>query len=260
MSKFNLPKKIIFTITSGRSGTNYLCDILSILPNVVSLHEAEPRFDDYTLDLLDVEQAKEFLLTKKIPAIENLCIDKDFYIETSHVFCKGFLEAWLDLEDLPCPDIILLNRDCRKIAQSLCRLNTIPGKTKKGNQFCLHPDSPFALTKLADWEALTDYQLCYWYTQEIEARKKHFSKIIEKRGGKTVSTTAEALAEKSEFYRVIDTLSLPKPNITAKLKYLASRNKKVNTKANRGQEVTLEKGSLEKQEREVLDRMGLKNR
>ena len=182
MPKSNIPERLIIAVSSGRSGTKHLSRILGLLPGVASLHEPEPNFVLKMRDAQDDPQiAVDFLFQKKIPAMA--AITQKYYAEISSLWCKGLLQAWLADSTLPVPDLILLDRDLRKIALSLNRLLLTPERTHNGCEWYLGPSAKTALLRLDDFERLSDYQLCYWYALEIEARKLVLGKLASIKGG-----------------------------------------------------------------------------
>ncbi|WP_163328944.1 hypothetical protein GFV12_06535 [Desulfurobacterium thermolithotrophum] len=81
-------KRLIFTVTTGRSGTAYLSKILSLIPNISAFHEPEPNFVDVMrLALEKPELAVKFWVLEKLPFIAKT--PHNIYCETSHLFCKG---------------------------------------------------------------------------------------------------------------------------------------------------------------------------
>ncbi len=168
-------KRLIFTITPGRSGTAYLAFVLSLLPGVSSRHEPEPRFSDVMRAAVRNEKlARDFWLQKKLPFIRS--IREPIYVETSHLFCKGFVEPLLELGYWP--DVIILKRAHRQVALSLYSLNAVPGRTPDGWHWLLSPDDPDVLG-LPSWQDLHPYQLCYWYCLEIERRADSYRRLFE---------------------------------------------------------------------------------
>ncbi len=165
-------KRLVFTVSNGRSGTGYLAGLLSNLNSLIALHEPEPNF---VLSLRratsDLKTALSFLVKEKLPFIASL--NTSIYCETSHLFNKAFIFPMLDLE-LPF-ELILLKRDRRKTAKSMFELNTIPGRDKVALLYYLKPDDKTVFLKLENWERLTDYQLCYWHALETEKRMEVFS-------------------------------------------------------------------------------------
>lgn len=149
-------KRLIFTIAPGRSGTGYLANMLNLLPGVCSTHEPEPKFSHSMRAIQhDSNLAQEFWVKEKLPAI--LEFTEKIYIETSHLFCKGFLEPLLELGIIP--DVVILRRPFREVAISLYKLDTIPARSDNGQKFLLCPEDPDVLP-LLNWQKFNDYQLC----------------------------------------------------------------------------------------------------
>jgi hypothetical protein len=226
-----LNKRFIFTVTTGHSGTNFLADAAACLPRVLALHEPKPKYDR-VLNMVQVcpQVAGEFLLKKKLPAIKKSIGNKQVYIETSHLFCKGFLEAWLDMKDLPVPDLVCLDSDSRKTALSMFQLNTIPGRNWEGLKYLLYPDSKNLMTRLNGHETMSDYQLCYWYCLEIEQRKKAYKKLVESKGGCCIHTSIDKLRSDAGFEEFRQALDLPELNILRKRKLRRIQGRIINAK------------------------------
>lgn len=225
-----LNKRMLFTVTTGRSGTKYLSYLLSLLKNVHSEHEAEPAFDDYYRGILNGQDSYErFWSELKLPHISSTT--GSVYADVSHVACKGFLEYLWDQDIYP--SLIILRRDKRSVAKSLHRLNTIPGRSKLGLKYLNAPYDKDVLALDIDWQTLTDYQLCYWYTLEIERRQNLYKKLYLKQNKHFVDVEFESLTNGSGFTEIIKKLELPKFSFLGYLKYIKNRNKRINQKSNR---------------------------
>lgn len=219
-------KRLIFTVTTGRSGTGYLSEMLRFLPSVASYHEPEPKFSHVMRTVQsDRESAYAFWIERKLPWIANE--RGPIYIETSHLFCKGFVEALLDLDMMP--DLIVLSRPWRQVAMSLYELNTIPGRTPDGLTFLLSPDDPSVLP-LPGWEGLHDYQLCYWYCVEIARRMNRYKEFFLQNNARVVDTSTGEITTAEGMQNLIEGLDLPRPDAPAWRAYLENRQKKINTK------------------------------
>ena len=250
-----LGKRALFTVTTGRSGSNLLTEVLSCRSSICSLHEPSPSFDS-VMSLVQQYPfvANEFLLKKKKKAIERSLGQKLIYSESSHLFCKGFLEAWLDIDELPIPDLICLDRDLRKVSKSLYQLNTIPARTWKGVRYYLSPSDGRNLTALPDWKSLNDYQLCFWYCLEIEARKKHYASLISEHGGLCLHTSIDKLTDSDSFEQFCTELNLPEFSVIGRLRYKRIIGRMVNHKGHKkGGE--LSNDQLDEWEGEVSDRI-----
>lgn len=201
-------KRIIFTITPGRSGTGYLSRLLNRLPNVASYHEPNPQFSDIMRQVQENSaRAREFLLKDKLPRIASET--KPTYIETSHLICKGFVEPLLELEIMS--DWISLTRPCREVATSFYKLGTIPGRTTQGLKWVLSPDDP-NVQPLPDWQSLHDYQLCYWYCLEVERRRTKYIGEFNELGLRIGQVSLRELKSVKGLNKLIADLDLPKPS------------------------------------------------
>jgi hypothetical protein len=197
-------KTLVFSVTAGRTGTTYVARLLALCPDTTSLHEPEPSFVRVMrLAQLDASWARRFLLEYKLPFIAARPSRR--YVETGHLLCKGFLEAMLELGLVP--HIIGLRRAPRRIATSLLSRHTVPGRSKLGLKYLLHPLDPGVLP-LPDWTCCSDYQLCFWYALEIERRQRAYRPLIDRAGGRWVDITAEELHEPPRFLAAAEALGL----------------------------------------------------
>lgn len=178
--------RLIFTVTSGRSGTGLLAKVLDLYENVYSQHEPIPVFHDcMQLGNFLPGIRKQFWEEAKLPVILALAKRHgfDIYAESSHLFCKGFFEPLLELGVNS--ELIFLTRNSREVASSMLRLDTVPGKSYRGFIYYLTPGAPECFVKIApDAPPLTDYQRCFWYTQEILSRQQIYrglAKILKMR-------------------------------------------------------------------------------
>ncbi len=245
-------KRLIFTVTTGRSGTAYLASIFGFAKKVYAVHEPVPEF----ADVLRATQgrpslARQFLIEKKLPAILN--VSSDIYVETSHLVCKGFLEPLLELDIIP--DLIVHRRPPRDVALSMYKMGTIPGRSDKGLRFYLSPTDPGVL-KLSDWQDLHDYQLCYWYCLEIERRARYYQKKFSQYGARIAETTLQELKTFSGLKKCISDLDLELkfPAWLTRLRFFKSADVKVNESKETKREVTAPL-ELTELEQEVVNRI-----
>jgi hypothetical protein len=217
--------RLILTVTPGRSGTLYLCELLKAVPGIYSAHEPEPKFSDVMRAVqYDAAVGRRFLLSQKLPAIRRC--SQSTYVETSHLACKGFIELLID-NGCP-PDLIVLKRDPFLVATSLYLLAAIPGRTPLGNQFLLRPDDASVLP-LDGWQELSDWALCFWYCREIERRMEMYANVIRELGRRVITTsigrlqTDEGVRDLSEFVGANESL-LSDPD------FVLRRSEKVNQK------------------------------
>jgi hypothetical protein len=156
----------------------------------------------------DQSIADRFLNEVKIPWLAT--IKESIFAEISHLWCKGLLQAWLRRDDLPVPDVVLLDRNLRK---SILRLETTPERSYGGREWYIGPSAQTAILKVKNWDSWSDYQLCYWYAMEVEARKVVLGNLIESQGGRVCRISITELAKWQGVKRLIRELDLPKPRI-----------------------------------------------
>lgn len=221
-------KNLVFTVTTGRSGTKYLAYILSLLQDFKSEHEARPAFHEYFRKILNGEGTfKEFWIEHKLPYIAKL--KESNYSDVSHVACKGFLESVIEIGIKPA--FILLKRDNRSVAKSLLELGSIPHRTKTGLKYLLSPLDDVFIKIPGNLNDLSDYQLCYWYTLETARRTSYLESYFEKYHCKYVSLRFEDLTKGNPLERIGKEINLPGFNKTGYLKFLKNRKKIINQKS-----------------------------
>jgi len=201
-------KQLILTVTAGRTGTAFLHNLFRLFSNVDSFHEEEPSYL-HVMRRVQTQpaEATRFLEKFKFPVIA--ACKSGTIAETSHLFCKGFLEPMINLGVYP--DLVLLRRNPRRIALSLLERNTIPGRTSTGTDYLVCPSDPNTLP-LPLWEGLTDYQLCFWYALEIERRQQRYGQYMLQLGRKVCDVTANELHNPDEFLKMAATFLLDIPD------------------------------------------------
>ncbi|WP_417910085.1 hypothetical protein [Candidatus Electronema sp. PJ] len=245
-------KRLVFTVTTGRSGTAYLSAILGYARDTYAVHEPEPEFAEVLRPVQkNHDLAINFLLEKKLPAI--LRNPAAIYIETSHLTCKGFLEPLLQLGLVP--DLVIHRRPARDVARSMLTMGTIPGRSEKGLRFYLSPDDPNVL-QLANWQTMHDYQLCYWYCLEIERRCQVYKDIFTQRGAKIAETTLVSLRTFSGLVDCFTALNLQLrfPAWLTRLRFQRAARVRVNESLETKKNIVLPENLLEL-EQEVLARI-----
>jgi hypothetical protein len=179
------------------------------VPGVAAHHEPVPDFVTvFRRAQQDPEIAFAFWRDSKLPFIASL--EAPVYVETSHLFCKGFFEPaiLLGLQ----PKLVILRRPPSEVAWSLLERSTVPARTPHGTLYLLDPRDPNVMP-LPGWERMTDYQLCFWYALEIERRQLKYADFAARLGLPTFEVRQADLSKPEVFGYMLQTLGLPIHNV-----------------------------------------------
>ena len=205
----------IFSINTGRSGSNYLKTIFDHASNCQSFHEPQPVGNGKELRqyLKGYPKPIKKVAQKKSEIIEELNRGGHIYVETNHCFIKGFgwfIPEFLSEEKM---GVIILKREEPKIIESMLRIESTH-LTKRGRKWLTTPEkknplvmpptiliSPRTTYFLANsfmfvfsyaktfvktifqtdlqrpqWLTNYEYQCLKWYIQETAAQADAFKK------------------------------------------------------------------------------------
>ncbi len=188
--------RLVFTVTSRRSGSKLLTKLAGKIPGVKAVHEGRPRMNYVMRSIQGYPLAAKWWLESEMYPSIAAELNQPVYLETSHLFCKGFIEPTLDLGLRP--RIILLSRPPDEVAASLYSIDCIPERTRSGRLVLLGPSDP-GVWKIPAWETLSDYQMCYWYAREIERRQAYYARILPEQGCPCLHLTLAELTDASRF-------------------------------------------------------------
>jgi hypothetical protein len=245
-------KRLVFTVTTGRSGTELLARVLALFPGVAARHEPRPRFSSaFRAVLRHPELARDFWLEEKLPRIATT--RGAVYAETSHLACKGFLEPLVELGFRP--TIVHLVRPARDVATSLWRLGWIPSRTLRGTKHFLSPSDPSHLPvrELSTWTP-SDWQLCYWSCLEIERRAEALRARLEPRGVRVVRVELADLATEDGIHALGRALELRELGFVGRTRARRLAGSRVNARDAHKRADELEPARLEAWEAEVRER------
>jgi hypothetical protein len=166
----------IFSINSGRSGSDYLTEIFSKTTNAISIHEGFPIMNGKPMQAFNQgeDTALRQLMPLKLKQInKSRQKGKKIYCETNHSYIKGWgyliPEKYIPQEEIA---VILLRRNIDDSAYSLLRVHDIPGYTEFSRTWYLSPDATFNLSHPP--AKANVYELCRWYVQETNLRAEHY--------------------------------------------------------------------------------------
>ena len=171
--------QLVFTLTTGRSGTAYLAELLELNTRNTEVHHERVSFEGMGVTSPDASTAMLFNSIGNCAAVQDFWRRKfatvrhgttPVYIETSHFLAKAGL-----LENLPAlmpgvrVDIVVLSRDTVATAESLAnRFDFVnSGFTWLLN---LDPHYPRNVVPFDDYAQFGVIGRCVWYCHEMAAR------------------------------------------------------------------------------------------
>ena len=105
------------------------------------------------------------------------------------------------------PHVLVLRRQPRAVARSYLERYTVPGRTKLGWEYLLHPGDPNTLAA-PGWQRFSDYQMCFWYALEMERRQRDLPQLVRERGGVVIDASATELGDWDTFHDMLQRLGL----------------------------------------------------
>eukprot|EP01062_Namystynia_karyoxenos_P008340 TRINITY_DN12939_c0_g2_i1.p1 TRINITY_DN12939_c0_g2~~TRINITY_DN12939_c0_g2_i1.p1 ORF type:complete len:390 (+),score=113.38 TRINITY_DN12939_c0_g2_i1:121-1290(+) len=199
--------RYIFSINAGRSGSEYLSQLLAHAAGVSSVHEGVPiccgapmvEFND------GEEGAMRRLMALKMRSIHATRHAMPVYAETNHTFIKGFglllPDNYIAQEDM---GVVILRRGVEETAASFLRLHEIPG-LRHGNNWWLKPTARRNILPAPPADA-HPFEFCKWYVREVYARgemfRRRFPRIT------YFESTLSALNDPAVVGQMLDTFGL----------------------------------------------------
>jgi len=248
-------RRLIFTISSGRSGTEYLAQALGLFAAVEARHEPKPRFSSVFRAVVAAPHvAREFWEQEKLARIERG--RRPIYAETSHLFCKGFAASLVELGRRP--TLVHLVRDARATALSLLALDAVPGRRLRGVRYYLSPSDPNHLPVDArEVERWSDYQLCYWYVLENRARAAALQQELAPHGVRVVRAELAALQDEAGLGALGTQLELGPLSALGRLRLGGLLRRRVNAKDHQKRALQLAPAQLDDWETAVRAAAGV---
>lgn len=179
-------KAYIYVLTTGRSGSGTLSNILKNSPQVNSYHEPYPILNNnFSLNkgLQKIWVFFQFLFIKYPKILWSRLNGKTIYLETNHLFLKSFSSLAIKAFNTKIK-VIHLIRPAHLVAKSMYDIGKIPGDLY-GNKWYLNPGDQsncinfkkvFYLISDQEVEEYKDLYKCIWYWYEMEERIKRFKK------------------------------------------------------------------------------------
>jgi hypothetical protein len=180
-------RDFVFTMTTGRSGTAYLTELLGAnLPDAEAHHEFL-GWRDFGLKTPDVSHMTLFNSEGNVEKVQTfwrhkLSIILDgrsrYYVETAHMLMKaGLIENIAPLTRAGRVHLIELERD------PIATIRSLKGRYdfhNMGNQWLWYLDQNYP-KNLTSWAKFSNYGhsgLCLWYITEIRLRAAYYAKLV----------------------------------------------------------------------------------
>ena len=188
-------KNFIFTITTGRSGTVFLTELLKVNLSNAEVHHERLSWLAYGLDTPDASTFHYFNSVGNVLEVRKfwqlkfdriIACSKPTYAEISHFLCKaGLVENLGMLAGFGSVHIVILRRDPIKIAWSLFNRHDFSnlGFTWL---FYLDPRYPNFIVDSKPYLTAGEIGYCLWYVDEMFARAEYYKLLITELPGVTI--------------------------------------------------------------------------
>lgn len=168
---------MIFVISSGRVGTNYLSCLFGSVPGTIGFHEPVPQMNGEFVRMANsLPYAETYGARReaKVPALEAWVQQNPgaTYSETSHMFIKTFYDVVCDrFEDVR---VVVLRRSLRRTLRSFLSMGLFAGSPSTP-VWMTSPNAATAAIRCPFRDDDMDpVDLCIAYLMDIEARASRF--------------------------------------------------------------------------------------
>ena len=168
----------LFCINAGRSGSNYLAEILGTAQGVAAFHEAEPAMQGTPLHRVNTAPLSSSYAERrvKLDGIARLLAGRPWatmYAETNHMFIKTFFDVVL--HELHEVEVIHLRRDPARVLKSFVEMGYFSSLNQVWPDWMSSPNAVTAACRApAEDQALDQFDRCIAYLQDIDARAARF--------------------------------------------------------------------------------------
>lgn len=180
-------RHFIFTITTGRSGTNFLAELLALNLGHAQVHHEQLVYSDWGVNSPDVSHLTTFnqignsshvraFWQQKFARIKAL--DVRYFAEMSHVLAKaGLVENLEQLEGAGTVHLIYLKRD---IASTVISFINRYDFLNKGNMWLWYLDTGYSNVIVSPEPFLGYGQIgcALWYVIEMRARAEYYRILL----------------------------------------------------------------------------------
>ena len=171
-------RRLIFSINPGRSGSQYLAELLDTAEEVRAFHEPEPQMIGPYLRMINerpmsASRDKRRIKCAAIAATLRQMKPGEVYAETSHMFIKTFFDVVL--EDFENVSVVILRRDLAHVLKSFIEMGYFSERNNIWPSWMNLPDPATAALPFARPGAeLDQFDRCIAYLLDIEMRAVSF--------------------------------------------------------------------------------------
>jgi hypothetical protein len=185
-------RRFIFTISTGRSGTNFLADLFASNLSGAQVHHEQLTYRDWGVNSPELSHLTRFnhvgnsdyvreFWRQKFDRVKAL--DVRYFAETSHVLAKAGLVENLDqLQGSGEVHLIYLKRD---IAETIISFVNRADFLNRGNMWLwyLDPAYPNVIVKPEPFTNLGQIGYALWYVIEMRVRAEYYRLLMAGRAG-----------------------------------------------------------------------------
>jgi hypothetical protein len=214
-------KNFLFTMTTGRSGTQYLTELLRRNLTDAECHHEILDWDRFGVDMPDLSTMMLFNAQGNVAKVQAFWRQKlarialtprRFYVETSHMLMKaGLIENLAPLTEAGRVHLVMLERD--PFATILSFLNR-GDFASHGNQWIWYLDPRYPKNVVNALPAMQRGALsgvCLWYIAEIRVRAAYYARLLAGRPEIVIHRCSlEALCQRDGAARLLAALGAAK--------------------------------------------------
>lgn len=176
--------RLFFSINPGRSGSQFLAELLGTAKRTVSFHEPAPKMTGEYLQMVTNAPYPESFSRREIKAasLKKKILKLPYgysYCETSHMFIKTFFDVIA--ATFSNVQVIVLRREMAYVLKSFIEMGYFSSQER--NDLPIHwpnwmikPNSiTSAIPIIEDYENMDQYERCIAYLLDIDARAHRFS-------------------------------------------------------------------------------------
>lgn len=167
--------KYIFSISTGRSGSQYLAELLSTAKDTVSFHEPEPKMHDMHLRMVEEKGLEATYRDRliKVDAVKKAVRKSGaaVYAESNHMFIKTFYDVVVkELNDV---QVVFLRRNLVDILKSFYQLRYFTEENQAWKRWMTFPTSQNAAIRFVG-NPTDEIDLSIGYIIDMYARAGRF--------------------------------------------------------------------------------------